>query len=343
MSLRGMRRRVVFAAAGLMAVAVGCAQQPAVDGQQRQGSAVDLSRLLQARLDRAGGRIFLRRLSGGRCYSTRGLWVSRSGTSITSNGACIVVVGPGPVRLRSADGDPIAASAAFFISRRSPAARPPHDVTIRGLRIIVGAGNDDGIDVYADRVRIEHVQIEGSPFDDVYIGGRTNVSDYSRHVILADSRLDRAARNAVSVTAAIDVRITGNVIAGAGLTMGIAADPGDGIDVEPNAPTNPIARLLIARNLIVDNVGSGIALALHPHAGLPREADRITIVGNSIVGNSAWRRQGAISVSGGQADGRGHALILGNTFSANGGPTLSRTGALAMRLTVRDNANGHHG
>jgi Right handed beta helix region len=223
------------------------------------------------------------------------------------------------------------------LSGDSRRASPPEDVTIRGLRIVVAPEIDDGIDVYANRVRIDHVEIEGAPFDDVYIGGRTNVIDYSRDVVLDDSRLDGAERNGVSVTAAVDVRITGNVIAGAGLTTGIAADPGDGIDVEPNAPTDPIAGMLIASNLIVDSVGSGIALALHPHGGVPRRADRITIVGNRIVGNSSWRRQSALALAGGQADGRGHVIIVDNAFRANGGPPLSGTGATAFELTLRDN------
>ena len=58
------------------------------------GRARDDTQLLQARLD-AGGEVFLPQLPGGRCYETRGLWVSLDGTSITSDGACIVALGPG--------------------------------------------------------------------------------------------------------------------------------------------------------------------------------------------------------------------------------------------------------
>ncbi len=181
------------------------------------------------------------------------------------------------------------------------------------------------------------MDIEGSPFDDVYIGGRTNIINYSSDVVVTGSRLFGAERNAISVTAAARVRITGNVIAGSGLDLGSEADPGDGIDVEPNAPGNPILRLLIAHNRIVDNTGTGIVLALHPRGRLTTQADRIAIVDNRIVGNSSWRRQGAITVSGGQSDGRGSALILDNCFTSNGGPAVARTGALALKLTLRDN------
>src|SRR6185312_2073560 len=78
---------------------------------------------LQAALDR-GGRIFLPRLPDGKCYRTRGLWVSRSGTELTSNGACLEAIRPGPVRLQSPDGDPITSSAVLFISRAAGGLRP---------------------------------------------------------------------------------------------------------------------------------------------------------------------------------------------------------------------------
>src|SRR5437764_11565156 len=82
----------------------------------------DSTALLQQELDR-GGRIFLPRLPGGRCYRTSGLWVSRSNTELASNGACLEGLGPGAVRLRSPDGDPIPASALLFVSRVAGGAR----------------------------------------------------------------------------------------------------------------------------------------------------------------------------------------------------------------------------
>src|SRR5262249_60747280 len=53
---------------------------------------------LQAKLD-AGGSVFLPKLPGGGGYATRGLWVSRGDTTITSDGACVVALGLGPARL----------------------------------------------------------------------------------------------------------------------------------------------------------------------------------------------------------------------------------------------------
>ena len=288
---------------------------------------------LQARLDRGGGRVFLPRLAGGRCYTTRGLWVSHSGTHITSDGACLRVVAPGTVRLHSSDGDAIAATAAFFVSRSSPRAPPPSDVVISGLRIIVAPGAGDGIDVYGDHVRITGVEIEGSPLDGIYIGGRTSPSGRARYVAVTHSVVQRAARNAVSVTSAVHVQITGNVLAGA---AGVAG-PGAGVDVEPNAPSNPIFDVSIVDNFIVGNAGSGVELALHSNTGLPLRASRISIASDLIVGNALLRSNGGVLIAGGQLDGRGRVSIVGNRFESNGGPAVSLTRALRMRLRVQRN------
>src|SRR5205823_4981788 len=92
---------------------------------------------LQARLDARGGTIFLPKLPNGECYAARGLWVSHDDTTISSDGACIVSLGPGAVRLRSVDGDPIASSGVFFVNRSSPQKPAPVRVTISDLRIVV--------------------------------------------------------------------------------------------------------------------------------------------------------------------------------------------------------------
>ena len=86
---------------------------PAPPGGAVAAPGRDDTAALQAQLD-AGGTVFLPRLPDGQCYATHGLWVSLDGTSIVSDGACIVALGPGPVRLHSPDGDPIAADAIFF-------------------------------------------------------------------------------------------------------------------------------------------------------------------------------------------------------------------------------------
>src|SRR5919206_461119 len=98
---------------------------PAPTGGATAAPGRDDTATLQAQLD-AGGTVFLPALPDGQCYATHGLWVSLDGTSIVSNGACIVALGPGPVRLHSPDGDPIAADAVFFVNRSSESNAAPN-------------------------------------------------------------------------------------------------------------------------------------------------------------------------------------------------------------------------
>lgn len=275
---------------------VGAGALVAGGERHRRPGPLDIGHWLQRRLDRTGGDIYLPRLRGGRCYASRGLWVSRSNTSIASNGACLIVLAAGPVRLHSADGDPIPADAAFFISRSTPNGHPPDHVSISGLRIRVPTGID-GIDVYARDVRISQVQVGGAPFDDLYIGGRTNVTAYSRGVTLTHSTLLGAERNGISITAAVNVRITDNTIAGAGDSAGPAADPGDGIDVEPNAVSDPIVAIRISNNRIIGNTHAGIALRLCPHRRPILDAGKIAIVDNELLGNDPYRADAQLTIT----------------------------------------------
>lgn len=238
--------------------------------------------LLQQRLDQ-GQSVFLPRLPGGACYRSPGLWVGHSDTTISSNGACLVVTGPGPVRLRSTDGDWIAATAGIFVAHSATTEPPPQDVTVSGLRIRVAGQALDGIDVYADGVTIANVTVAGRPVDDVYIGGRGNVADHSSNVAVRGSTLLDAQRNGISVTAAVSTWIEGNRIGGAGQSLGSNANPGDGIDVEPNSPSSPIQDLHIAGNTISDSVRLGIALTFA--GGAPPGA--IALSRNTITGSAA--------------------------------------------------------
>src|SRR5438105_1786177 len=107
---------------------------PAPTGGATAAPGRDDTATLQAQLD-AGGTVFLPALPNGQCYATHGLWVSLDGTSIVSDGACIVALGPGPVRLHSPDGDPIPADAVFFVNRSRDVNAAPHGVTIAGGRL----------------------------------------------------------------------------------------------------------------------------------------------------------------------------------------------------------------
>src|SRR5262249_58651887 len=93
-AIRGTRARPRAAPSG----ATWTPQLAAVEGPR------DDTSWLQVRLDSRGGKIFLPKLPNGQCYATRGLWVSHDDTTIDSDGACIVSLGPGAVRLKSNDG-----------------------------------------------------------------------------------------------------------------------------------------------------------------------------------------------------------------------------------------------
>src|SRR5438874_13572507 len=144
---------------------------PAPTGGATAAPGRDDTATLQAQLD-AGGMVSLPALPDGQCYATHGLWVSLDGTSIVSNGACIVALGPGPVRLHSPDGDPIAADGVFFVNRSSEVNAAPHGVTISGVRIVVPrSASMFGIGIYANDVTVQNVRVEGSPIDSL-LGGR---------------------------------------------------------------------------------------------------------------------------------------------------------------------------
>jgi hypothetical protein len=298
----------------------------------------DDTRLLQARLDRRGGTIFLPKLPNGECYATRGLWVSRDDTTITSDGACIVSLGLGPVRLRSYDGDPIAASGVFFINRSRPSKPAPVGVTISNLRIIVPEGQGlFGIVVYGHKVQLRNLDIEGGPKDDITIGGRANGNDYAADISVIDSRLGGAARNAISAAGAIGLRIEGNTIEG--VRDAPPGQPAAGIDVEPDTRSAPVLGLRIARNTIRDNAGPGILLELEPNDGRAVIATGMEISGNTVVRNARKRtppKRAGIVLAGGEEGGEGTLILDNNVIRDNGGP-----GILGSRLTLVVQARGN--
>ena len=106
-------------------------------------------------------------LPGGACYQTYGLWVSKSTTSIeTTSGACVEYLGPGPVRLFSSDGDPIASNAIFFVNRSSADAGLPESISISNLQLNVPNGTDGyGVLVAGSNVTLNGLKITGSPLE----------------------------------------------------------------------------------------------------------------------------------------------------------------------------------
>jgi hypothetical protein len=298
----------------------------------------DIGDWLQARLDRGGGTIFLPALPGGGCYSTRGLWVSHDRTTITSDGACVVSLGPGPVRLRSIDGDPIPASGVFFVNRSSRTRPAPVDVTISNLRIVVPDGQSMfGVAVFGHRVTLSHLDIGGSPKDDVTISGRGNGNSFAADIAILDSTLAGASRNAISATAVIGLRIEGNEIEGVRDVP--PGQPAAGIDLEPDDRGQPALDVHIAGNTIHDNAGPGILLELEPNDGPAVVASALEISGNTIVRNALARtppKRAGVVLAGGQDGGGGTLVLKGNVIRSNGGP-----GVLASRLILRVDAEGN--
>ena len=299
---------------------------PAPTGGATAAPGRDDTATLQAQLD-AGGTVFLPALPNGQCYATHGLWVSLDGTSIVSDGACIVALEPGPVRLHSPDGDPIPADAVFFVNRSSDVNAAPHGVTIVGLRLIVPrSASMFGIEIYANDVSVEGVRVEGNPIDSLLVGGRANGEGYSSNVSIRDSSFTGGTRNVVSVTAVQGLTIEHCLLTGADDTNYLPetghayGNPAAGIDVEPNAPADPIVGVRITGNQIEGNAGPGILLALPP---APATAPSVDISGNRITGNGLKTTPpvlGGIVAPAGQPG----LTIGGNVIGQNGGPDLVR-------------------
>jgi Right handed beta helix region len=282
---------------------------------------------LQARLDRAGGTIFLPKLPNGECYATRGLWVSHDETTITSDGACIVSLGLGPVRLHSIDGDPIAASAVFFVNRSTAKKAAPVGVKISGLQIVVPAGQSMyGVAIFGHQITLSKLDIGGSPKDDVTISGRGNGNSYAGDISILDSTFGGATRNAISATAVIGLRIERNTIIG--VRDAPPGQPAAGIDVEPDDRGQPALDVHIVGNTIQDNAGPGIMFELEPNDGPAVVATALEIRGNTILRNSAKRtppKRGGIVLAGGQDGGQGTLVLKDNVIRGNGGPGILKS------------------
>ncbi len=341
---RHLSGAVLALAAGALLTGAGTGgARPAASPPARDDTAV-----LQARLDAGGGRLYLPKLPGGACYATRGLWVSHDDTQIVSNGACVTSLGPGPVRLTSPDGDPIPASAVFFVNHSQPLEPAPARISISGLRIVVPAiAGTFGLGIFGHEVTIRDVTVTGSPIDAVTIGGRANGDGYAGRVALLDSRFSGGTRNVVSATAVVGLRIERCRITGATDAFAAAGQPGGnpaaGIDLEPDSRGAPALDVRIAGNLIADNAGPGVIVSLETRHGLPVTATGIELVGNRILRNSRKTtppQRGGIVFNGGQDRGGGRALVSDNVVTGNRGAGLQ---GKAMTLVVDSRRNDLRG
>jgi Right handed beta helix region len=302
------------------------------------GVARDDTDWFQRRLDARGDTIFLPKLPNGECYAVRGLWVSHDDTTITSDGACIVSLGPGEDRLKSVDGDPIVSSGVFFVNRSSPKKPAPVHITISNLRIIVPSTvSMYGVVAAGHDVTLDHLDISGYPRDDVLIGGRANGNGYVGNVSVLNSTLSEAKRNAVSAFGVIGLRIEGNTIEG--VRDSPPGQPAAGIDVEPDDRGQPTLGVRIVRNTIQDNAGPGILLELDSNSGAAMIATDLEIRGNTILRNarkpSPPKRAGVV-LAGGQDGGAGTLILKDNVIRGNGGPGILET---RLKLVVQASNN----
>ncbi len=145
---------------------------------------------LQAKLD-AGGAVFLPKLPGGQCYATRGLWVSRDDTTITSDGACLVALGLGPARLDPGAKRPHFANAVFYVNHSHVRAPVPARISISDLRITVPRTKRmHGIAVVGHEVTLRRLTIDGAPLNDVLVGyGTVGAGGLSARISVTDSTL----------------------------------------------------------------------------------------------------------------------------------------------------------
>src|SRR5207244_7535816 len=91
----------------------------------------------------------------------------------------------------------------------------PGAVTTRNVRIVGPAGQSMyGVAIYGHETTLSRLDIGGSPKDDVTISGRANGNSYAGRVAILDCALSGAARNAISATAVIGLRIERNTIQG---------------------------------------------------------------------------------------------------------------------------------
>lgn len=313
----------------LALLAAGCAWKPPVQRVLRldppPDAGTDDTAWLQAELD-LGGTLILPRLPGGRCYRVRGLWVTRSDTTLRARGACLRALGPGPVRRSSGDGDPIAATAILFVNRTRQQRAQPERIRLEGLRLVVPRETGmHGISILGRDVRVERVRVEGHPVDGILVGGRAE-GEFAHDVVIASSRLLGASRNAVSATGVVGLVVERSFIAGA------VSDPGAGIDLEPDNADDPILDVRIADNRLLGNGGAGILLAFETPSGPPLRADRIEIAGNRIADNGG----AGIHVVGGSRNSRGVLTLTGNRIAGNAGAALAGRTTLLVRARGND-------
>ena len=275
------------------------------------------------------------RLPDGECYATRGLWVSRDDTTVTSDGACVVALGPGEGRIPRGDGTFVTANAVFFIDHSDLRKPLPVRIAISGLHITVPASRRmHGISVLGHEVTLTSLTIDGSPLTDVRIGaGAKGSGGMSGRIAVTDSTLSGGVRDVVSVFGPVGLRIEGNVLSGArGKTAA-------GLHIRAADRGQPTLDVHVTGNKVAANSGPGIFLDLAPANGLPVLASGIEIAHNEILGNARGapkERRGGIVLAGGQDGDQGTLVLKNNVIRGNGGPGILKS---RLRLVVDSTGN----
>src|SRR5438876_825002 len=326
-SFRPGARRLLLVAAFVATLAN--ASSARADGRDDTG-------WLQAKLD-AGGSVFIPKLADGQCYATRGLWVSRDDTSVTSDGACIVALGPGEARIKTGSGRPIRATAVFYVDHSDIYKPLPVRITISGLRIDVpDAKRMDGVSISGHEVTLDHLTIGGAPTTDVLIGGgKLGSAGLTERIVVRDSTLTGGRRDVISAAGPVGLRVERNTLSGGrGLPQGQA---GAGLHIRAADRGQPTLDVHALGNTITDNAGPGILLDLAPANGAPVLASGIEVSGNIVLRNARaapTSRRGGIVLAGGQNDGNGQLTLTDNVVRGNSGP-----GILGRKLRLVVNAD----
>src|SRR5205085_3099847 len=157
------------------------------------------------------------KLPNGECYRTRGLWVSRDDTTITSDGACLVALGSGEGRIERADGSLVRANAVFFLDHSEVRKPLPVRVGISGLRITVPrATHMNGISIVGHEVTLSRLTIDGAPLTDLVIGsGVVGAGGMTARVVVSDSQLSGGQGDVVRAFGPVGLRVERNTLAAA--------------------------------------------------------------------------------------------------------------------------------
>src|SRR5690349_5059846 len=296
-------------------------------GSPAGGGVRDDTDALQARLD-AGGPVFLPKLPGGQCYATRGLWVSRDDTRITSDGACVIALGFGPARLDPTAPKPHYANAVFYVNHSDIRAPVPARIEISGLHITVPKSKHmHGIAVVGHEVVLRNLLIDGAPLNDVVLGfGTIGSGGPTVRVSLTASTLRGAQRDALLAYGPVGLRMDANTVTRA---------RGAGVHIRAADRGQPVLDTHVVGNTIDDNGGAGVFLDLDPANGQVLLAKGIEVARNQVLRNArtaAPKRRGGIVIA-----GKGELTLAGNVLRGNSGrPVLARAGRrFAPAPTVR--------